>query len=215
MSPKPNTKRTYNSSRRKEQAHQTRLQIVEAARILFMDCGYTGATIEAIANKAGVAVETVYAAFGNKRTILAKLLDVSLVGDDQPIPLLEREGPQKVLQDTDQNRQIELFANDIYEIMGRVAPIFEIMHFASKADPEIAGMYQKMLDARARNMIVFVRALMKNGPLRAGFTPEDAAETVWALTSGEMFTLLSVNRGWPEERHKRWLADALKRMLLP
>jgi len=72
VSPKPRTKRAYNSSRRKEQALQTRRQIVEAARSLFIARGYAGATIEAIAQEAGVAPETVYAAFGNKRAILAK-----------------------------------------------------------------------------------------------------------------------------------------------
>jgi TetR/AcrR family transcriptional regulator, regulator of autoinduction and epiphytic fitness len=215
MSPQNRTKRTYNSSRRKEQALQTRRQIVEAARSLFIARGYSGATIEAIAQQAGVATETVYAAFGNKRAILSKLLDVSLVGDDQPIPLLERHGPQTVMHETDQHRQIELFASDIYEIMSRVAPIFDIMRVAAKTEPDIAGMFQNMLNERAQAMMVFVRALMKNGPLRESLAPEEAAETIWALTSGEVFTLLNVNRGWSEEKHKRWLVDALTRLLLP
>lgn len=86
------SKRTYNSSRRKEQARLTSRQIVGAARKLFIDRGYSGATIEAIAQEAGVAAETVYAAFGNKRAILSKLIDVSIVGDDESIPLLHVTG---------------------------------------------------------------------------------------------------------------------------
>lgn len=214
MSPKPRTKRVYNSSRRKEQALQTRRQIVEAARSLFIARGYAGATIEAIAQEAGVAPETVYATFGNKRAILAKLTEVSLVGDDRPIPLFDREGPQAVVRETDQRRQIEMFVDDIYEIMSRMAPLFDLMRVAAKTEPDIAAMFQNMLDGRVQGMMFFVRALMKNGPLRDGLTPEAAAETVWALTSGEVFILLNVNRSWPEEKHKRWLVEVLTRLLL-
>jgi AcrR family transcriptional regulator len=215
LSPKEKKKRTHDSSRRQGQALETRRQIIEAARDLFIERGYSGATIDAIAQQAGVAPETVYAAFGSKRAILARLFEVSLVGDDQPIPLLEREGPRAAMNATDQRHQVELFAYDIYEIMDRVAPLFDVMHGAAKTEPEIAGMLENMLKARVQGMLAFVRALEKNGPLRAGLTSERAAETVWILTSAEVFTLLKSNRGWSAETHKRWLADSLTRLLLP
>jgi len=215
LSPRPRKKRAYDSSRRQEQARQTKHLILEAARNLFVTRGYAGATIDAIAQNAGVAPETVYAAFGNKRAILARLFDVSLVGDDQPIPLLDRQGPQAAMNATDQHRQIELFADDIYEIMSRVAPLFDIMHGAAKTEPEIAEMLQNILNARVQGMLAFVSALARNGPLREGLTPERAAETAWILTSAEVFTLLKTHRGWSEEFHKHWLADSLTRLLLP
>lgn len=215
MSPKKSTKRKYDSSRRKQQALQTQRQIVEAARSLFINRGYAGATIESIAQQAGVATETVYASFGNKRAILSKLIDVSLVGDDQPIPLLERQSPQAVQHETNQRRQIELFANDMYEIMNRIAPIFNIMRVASKTEPDIAEMFQNILDTRVQGMLVFVRALMKNKPLREGLVPDSAAEIVWTLTSAEVFTLLTKDRGWSQEKYKQWLVDSLARLLLP
>lgn len=215
MTKKPPVKRRYDSSRRKEQALQTRRQIVEAARQLFLSRGYTGATIDAIAQEADVAVETVYATFGNKRAILSQLIDVSLVGDEQPAPLLQREGPQAVMNETDQQRQVELFAKDIYEIMSRMTPIFEIMRTASKADTEIAEMYKNMLNSRAQGLMAFIRALRKNGPLRDGVTANEAAETVWTLTSADVITLLMTDRGWSAEKYKRWLIEMLTRFLLP
>ncbi|MDP1715460.1 MAG: helix-turn-helix domain-containing protein [Anaerolineales bacterium] len=208
-------KRKYDSSRRKEQALHTQRQIVEAARSLFISRGYAGATIEAIAQEAGVAVETVYASFGSKRAILSKLIDVSIVGDDQPIPLLQRQGPQMVQLETNQHRQIKLFVNDIYEIMGRVAPIFDIMRVAAKTEPDISEMFQIILNARVQGMMTFVNALMKNGPLREGLIPEEAAETVWALTSGEVYILFITNRGWTENKYKQWMVNALEKLLLP
>ena len=71
-----------------------------------------------------------------------------LVGDDQPICLLERQGPQTVQHETDQRRQIKSFVNDIYEIMGRMAPIFDIMRVAAKTELEISKMLQNMLNSR-------------------------------------------------------------------
>ena len=111
------SKRTYDSSRRKEQARLTRREIIKAARKLFITYGYSGATMESIAREAGVAVETVYASFGSKRAILSNLIAVSLVGDDEPIPLLQRQGPLTVMQEKDQLRQIQLFADDMAEIL--------------------------------------------------------------------------------------------------
>jgi AcrR family transcriptional regulator len=207
--------RTYNSSRRREAARQTRRQVIEAARRLFIDRGYSGATMDSIALEAGVAVETVYASFGSKRTLLSNVIGVSLVGDDEPTPLLQREGPRAVQQEKDQHLQVRLFAADMAGIIGRVAPLFEVMRAAAKTEPEIAAMLQGMLAERLEGMKVFVNALQSNGPLQGGLALQEAAETVWALTSAEVYTLFVTDRGWSVEKYTTWLSDALARLLLP
>jgi AcrR family transcriptional regulator len=209
------TKRRYNSSRRKAQARETRLRIIQSARKLFTANGYTGATIESIAQEAGVAPETIYAVFGNKRAILAGLIDISVGGDDEQIPLLERPGPQTALQELDPHQQLHLFAQDISSILERVTPIFEIMRQAAKTEPDIADLLQNLLRERLHNMEVFGQSLGKQGPLRDGLTEVQAAETIWTLTSPEVFRLLTVDRNWSIEQYSQWLADALIRLLLP
>jgi AcrR family transcriptional regulator len=208
-------KRPYNSARRQQQAHETRRQILAAARRLFLRRGYTGTTMESIATEAGVAVETVYAAFRNKRTILARLFDVSVVGDDQPVPLLERRGPQEVRQERDQGRQIQLFVRGIREIMVRVGPLFEVMRLAALTEPEIAVLLQDVLGKRLEGMRFFVEALASNGPLRTGLPVADAVDEVWTLTSAEVHRLLTVDRGWSGDRYETWLVDTLAAVLLP
>jgi AcrR family transcriptional regulator len=208
-------KRKYDSSRRKAQARQTRLQIVEAARRLFVEKGYAGATIEAIAQEAGVAQETVYASFGSKRKILSSLLDISVGGDDQPVRLLDRPKPQAILRDTDQHHQLELFSKDISEILARAAPVFEIMRSAAKLEPEISELVQHMLAERLQNMTRFAQSVAANGPLRNGMDETDAGEIAWAMTSPELFQLLTVDRGWSKEKYAQWLVDTLTRLLLP
>jgi AcrR family transcriptional regulator len=208
-------KRKYDSSRRKAQARQTRLQITEAAHRLFLEHGYAGATIDAIAQEAGVAQETVYSIFGSKRKILAFLLDISVGGDDQPTRILDRPEQQAVLHDTDQKRQLAMFAKGITEIMSRAAPVFEIMRGAAKLEPEIAELIQNMLEERLQNMTRFVGNVAANGPLRDGLDEAEAGEVVWAMTSPELFQLLTVDRGWATEKYAQWLANALTRLLLP
>ncbi len=208
-------KRRYNSSRREAQARATRLQIVQAARKLFTERGYAGATIEAVAQEAGVAPETIYAAFGNKQALLARLIDVSVGGDDEPIPLLERPGPRSVLQTRDPHEQLHLFAQDISTILEHIAPIFEIVRCAAKTEPDIADLLQAILGQRLHNIEIFVQRLSANGSLREGLIEAQAAETVWTLSTPEVFQLLTVDRGWSREQYSQWLADALIRLLLP
>lgn len=208
-------KRKYDSSRRKAQARQTRLQIAKAARRLFIEKGYAGATIEAIAQEAGVAQETVYAIFGNKRSILSYILDISVGGDDQPIRIMDRPKPQAVLRETDQHQQLALFAQDITEILSRVGPVFAVMRNAAKLEPEIMELVQNMLAERLQNMTYFVKSVIAHGPLRAGLDETSAGEIVWAMTSPELFQLFIVDLGWTKEKYEHWLADTLERFLLP
>ncbi len=205
----------YNSARRQAQARETRRQIIEAAHQLFTENGYAGATIEAIAQEGGVAPETVYATFGNKRSILVALVNNLVGGDDQPIPLLQRPGPQNVLQERDASRQIHLFAQDISNILERVAPLFEVVRAAAKTEPDIDVLLQSLLNERLRNLTTFVQHLAANKSLRAGLDEVQAGETVWTLSSPEVFSLLIRDRGWTKERYAQWLGDSLSRLLLP
>jgi len=214
MSGSPTTKRKYHSTRRQVQANETRRQIIDAANKLFSQQGYPGATIESIAQEAGVSPETVYAVFGNKRSILTNLINAAVGGDNQPIPLLERSGPQTVLHENDPVRLLTLFAQDIAEILERVAPVIEITRFAAKTEPDIAELLKKMLDQRMKNLGAISRHLSVLGFLRKGLDEAQATETIWVITSPEVYLLLRRDRGWTKEFFIQWLSDTLIRLLL-
>lgn len=209
------SKRRYNSTRRQTQANETRIQIIDAAKKIFSIQGYSGATIDSIAQEAGVSSETVYAVFGNKRTILTNLINVSVGGDNQPVPLLQRSGPQAVLHENDPVRVIDLFAQDISTILERVAPVLEITRYAAKTEPDIADMLKNILNHRMKNLGVVPRHLSALGALREGIDEIQATEIIWVITSPEVFILLLRDRGWSKETYIQWLSDILIRLLLP
>jgi AcrR family transcriptional regulator len=209
------SQRRYDSALRKEQARQTRGRILDAAERLFAERGYAASTMEAIASEAGVAVDTVYAGFGSKRKVLSALMDVRVGGDDQPIELLNRPGPQGVRREPSQRRQIARFADDISEISDRARPVDDIIRGAAAVDAEISTLRGRLQETRFENMRRFVSWLASNGPLRAGISEDDAAAIVWSLTSPEMHRLLRVDRAWTPDRYREWLAQTLTRTLLP
>ena len=208
-------RRKYDSSRRQAQAEATKIRIAEAARSLFFKRGYAGATIEEIANEAGVSKESVYAIFGNKQSILAFLLDVAVGGQELPLPVIQQPAPQAILQDRDQRRQIDRIAQVCGEILSRAAPVYAIMRAAANTEPEIRKRVRDLHKERLENMTSFFRHVAANGPFREGLDEQRVGEIVWALTSPELFNLLITELSWSREKYSQWLADILIRVLLP
>jgi AcrR family transcriptional regulator len=209
---KPVKKRPYESTVRKEQAAQTRRRILEAAGELFGADGYGPTTIRRIAEAAGVAPDTVYATFGTKARVLTSLIDLRLAPEGAG-NVLERSEAKAVRDETDQRRQVRLFAHDIASLSARVRPMFEILRTASAVDPEMASVYEEMEGYRLRNMREAADWLAANGPLRTGV--ERAAETIWTLASPDVARMLCDGQGWTNDQYADWLADTLERTLLP
>lgn len=209
------SKRKYDSTRRQAQAAETRRQILDAARQLFIERGYAGATIEAIAAQAGVAVETIYAVFRNKKRILFNLMNVSSPGStEEAVPMLERAAVQAVSQEHDQRRQLQMFAQDVAENLERVALISEIMQVAAKSEPDVDRIMQRLIGQRLQHMAFAVQQIAAHGPFREAIDEAYATDIVWTLTSPEVFLLLRRDRGWSNGKYAQWLANSLKRILL-
>ncbi|HET6821394.1 MAG TPA: TetR/AcrR family transcriptional regulator [Anaerolineales bacterium] len=210
------TKREYDSTRRQAQANETRRHILEAARKLFTERGYAGATAEAIAAEAGVSAQTIYAIFKNKKRILVSLMNVSpATGMEDHTPMSERANVQAVAQERDQRRQLQMFAQVVASNLNQVAGVFEVTAEAAKIEPDLERMVQKLHKQRLEHMTLAVQQIAANGPFRENMDEARARDTVWTLTSGEVFLLLTRDRGWTKEQYAEWLADMLIRALLP
>jgi len=214
ISRKNTAKRKYDSSSRQARALELHAQIIGAARELFIESGYTGVSIEAIARKAKASPETIYSVFKNKRTLLTRAMDLAAGTDGQPIPVMLRSYIQEVASERNQQRQIQMFVSRMQIFFSQIAPLVEVMRTAAKTEPEINTLLKKYLDDRFQGMGFFIECLLANGPLRSGLSKLTAVETIWALASAEIYNLLVVDRGWSGEEYEIWLSDTLTRLLL-
>jgi AcrR family transcriptional regulator len=207
-------KRRYRSNRRAAQAEETRIAILDAAHKLFVENGWSTTTIAAIAKQAGVAQETIYARFGDKRSVAQALVAFAMRGADQKTPFMEQPQRRKVQAQTDPAKRIEALALDVNSILRRVAPVLAVVRSAAESDTEMRDLYLELHEARRRNLAGFVRELAEISGLRSGLDPQMAADHVWLLCSPEMFLLWTGAGGKNAEGHAAWLTDALKTLLL-
>lgn len=216
MTKQKSRKREYDASGRQAQAHETRRRILEAAHKLFVERGYAGATAEAIAVEAGVAAQTIYAIFKNKKRLLVSLMNVSpTTGLEDHTPMLERATVQAVALERDHRRQLQMFAQVVANNLSQVAVVSEILADAAKTEPDLDRILQKLNRQRLEHMTSAVRDIAANGPLREKIDDTDARDIVWTLTSPEVFLLLTRERRWSKEKYAQWLTDTLIKELLP
>src|SRR5690242_14632388 len=143
-------KRPYRSTRRSEQAAETRNRVLDAAADVFRERGYERASITAIAEAAGVADETVYGHFKNKRNLLGELMQRAVRGSDTR-PVTEQAGPRALAAATDQRRQLRLFAADVVRRLERAAPLVAVVGAAAQGEPELAELLKRLHDDRLKN----------------------------------------------------------------
>ncbi|HZV26531.1 MAG TPA: TetR/AcrR family transcriptional regulator [Acidothermaceae bacterium] len=205
--------RRYDSSRRKLVAAQTRSSILAAARELFVSRGYGTTTVAAIAERAGVAQDTVYASVGTKPAIFRSLVESALSGRDEPVPGAQREYAEQMRAALDVRTKLAIYAAAVTTIQGRLAPLD--FRAAAGANPELARLWREISERRARNMRDLVDDLATTGELRADAGRDEIADIIWAMNSSEYYAMLVLERGWTPERFQRWLLDGWTRLLLP
>ena len=192
-------KRSYSSARRDAQARATRGSILDAAGHLFIAHGYAATTLQAIADQAGVAVQTVYAAFGSKRELMRQLIESTIAGDDNPAPVTERAEAKAVAAEPDVRRRAELDATFARAIVRRVGPIVRVAEEAAASDPELAAMMERIKAARRDEMLVSAGLLGGHEGLR--LDPEEAAATLYVLYSPHVADMLMRDHGWSPRRY--------------
>ncbi len=206
--------RRYHSPRRRAAAQRTRRAILDAAARLFVERGYPATTMAAIAEAAGVALDTVYAAVGPKPVLFRLLVETAISGADEPVPALERDYVREIRAEAHPGRKLELYARAVRRIQGRLAPLFRVLQSAAPAHPELAALWAEIGERRARNMRLLAEELAQAGALREGISIDEAADVIWATNSSEFYTLLVHQRDWDADRFEHWLATTWTRLLL-
>jgi AcrR family transcriptional regulator len=192
-------------SLRAERAAVTRRRIAQAARGLFATRGYGATTVRDIAVAAEVAVQTVYAVFGSKASILRELRR-GLVTDPAADAAFDA-----ALVASSPPQGLDLFAHSIRLRWETGHDIVAIHVEAASTDPTIRGEVEAVLSGRRQGIGKLARSLARTQPsLGAG----QVTAVIDALTLAEVYAELVVVQGWSADAYETWLADALRRLVL-
>ena len=201
---------------RAEQARATRRRIIAAAASQFVAHGYGATLLDQVAEQAGVAVQTVYFHFGNKRTLLKEALDVAAAGDDDPVPVMERPWVREIREETDPVRIIVLWLAASRAIIDRIAPLMRVVRGATGTDPEVAAQWDTN-QAQTRTAHGFLAELLAGrGALRPGLDVERARDIAFVLGNAETYLQFTDVCGWtPDEWQERTAAVLTAALVAP
>jgi AcrR family transcriptional regulator len=201
-------KRSYDSTRRREAAARTRERMLAAARRQFAEHGFPGATVDAIAEEAGVSPQTFYTAFGSKSGVLFALLDDMPAAAD-PVALATA-----LAAAPDARRQLALLVDYRLRLYASALDVLEAVRAAAPHEPDVAAVWSEGEERRRRNQRELLSSWDRRGDLRPGLTRRRADDVLWALTGPDVYRLFVVERGWARATFESWLVDLLGRELL-
>ncbi|HLQ55552.1 MAG TPA: TetR/AcrR family transcriptional regulator [Streptosporangiaceae bacterium] len=207
--------RRYRSSLREAQARRTRRRVMEAAAAVFLERGYGGTTIRAIAAAAEVSVPTVEALFGTKARLLKAAIDVAIAGDDEPVAVLDRPWAKAAREAQSVEKLVSVVAGVLGAAQRRSAGLVLAVFEGSSGDAELRQLAAQMAAQRAVTAAWIVESVTRVAPLRQGSSVEEAVDTVWLLMDPAVFDRLTRQRQWAVERYERWVAAAIARLLVP
>ncbi len=204
------SRRAYDNSRRAEQARLTRRGVLDAARELLTERGPAAVTMRDVAAHAGVSTETVKKAFGTKTALIKSVYDVTLAGDDEPIPMIDRPEIQAVLAATNPRDKLARYAAAARQVGERVGPMLaKLLAAARGGDPELTQFRTTINNERLVGADAVVSHLAATGGLRTDLEPHRARDIVWTLIAPEVYELLVNDRDWSPDEYEQWLAQAL------
>jgi len=208
-------KRSYASPTRALQARATRAEILRAAAGLFAEQGYGRTSVGAVAERAGVTAQTIYNVVGSKQQLLKAAYDVTLAGDDEPMPLAERPEVVRVYGLLDATEFLHAYAALGRGLLERVGPLMlQIAAGAAAGEPDLVE-HQRVTDAeRLVGTGMVVRRVTELGSLQPGLSPDLARDRIWTLNSVQVWDLLTRSRGWSGEAYEQWIGEAMSAAIL-
>jgi AcrR family transcriptional regulator len=200
--------RSYDSPTRRAQAAETRAQIAEAARTLFVERGWAGTRVRDVAATAGVSEPTVYAVYGSKAGLATALLDSVSGAVDFPRHLAELKEA-----DGDPVRQLAALVAIDRELFEHGAEVITVMREAGRSTPDLGSAYAAGRERGERARAHFFGSWPPE-VWRDGMSLEEALDTAAAILTVDVFVELTRERGWSADRVQAWWCDTLVRLLL-
>jgi AcrR family transcriptional regulator len=208
-------KRSYDASRRREQARARRLDVVLAARGLFERNGFRTTTITAIAAQASVSPESIYKGFGSKAALAKAVFDLVIAGDDEPVPMAERPAVQAMRDEPDVRRKIAMFVEGLAQRQARSARVQILIRDGRHVDDSLVPIWAKLNDEGLLGMTMLGRHLLDSGQLRDGIDLAEVRDVLWNYLAIDTYERLVLTQGWPLARYSDWLTRAITSAICP
>lgn len=199
-------------SLRAEQAAHTRERILRASEEVFAELGFAGARIEDVAERAGVAVPTVYKIFTNKRNLLVGALTRAMTGGDIA-GIDEQSWFAEQLDEPDPSRQLALVARNARRINERAGAVLEVVRAAAPTDEDLAHAWHQIKKDRMVRSRKTARNLLAKGGQQARLNADETTVTLLSLTAFELYTA-HAEAGRTANQYEAWLAHVLCTTLL-
>lgn len=199
---------------RAAKAAVTRRAVIAAAEQLFIEHGYGNTSVEQVAQAAGVSRATVFNSVGGKPALLRACYDVATVGDDDPVPLPERQAMVAIRDEPDGRRSIGMYAEVMAGIGARLSGIYEVFRAAAGADQEIRAQWQDIQAERLAGAHRFVRILEHKSVLRSDLDHREAGDVVWTYIDTGLYHRLVLERGWSPADYQEWFTRTLCEYLI-
>ncbi len=207
-------KRQYDGRNRQEAARNTKQRIVAEARTLFVSPGYAATRMGDIAQRAEVSVATVHALFGTKLGLLSAVMDQTVAGDDDPVPLAERRFVDDINALPDARTKLARYASHLSTTLGRVADIQLALQAAASADADAAEVFAKNVAERRAGMGMFAQGLIGTGHVRSDLRVDQVTDILWLAMDAGNYDWLVRRCGWTDAEFERWYVDSVAGAIL-
>jgi AcrR family transcriptional regulator len=209
----PDERRRYDGTRRQADAETRHRRVVAEATTLFLSQGFGATSIGQIASAAGVSPQTIYATYGSKAGVLARAIDVALVGDWEEAAMIDRVPAFDDVRDAPVAARFVEHAGIIRVLNERVAPLIRVMEQAASGDPALEELRVRLIEAIQDDCRQWIGQL---GPdaVRSGLSPQHAATVMAMIESPYVYSTFTSDGGWTPEEYEKWLAHALPQLLL-
>lgn len=198
---------------RREKAAATRAAILRAARDEFIENGFHGATIAAIAKRAGVAAQTVYFVFHTKPDLIEAVIDDAVRGP-HALPPTQTPWWSAMRAEPDAAESLRIFIRGSAEVFERASAVSEVLRAAALTNEEL---HERRAHEEAGRRAVFrdaIRVVARKAQLGDGLTRAAATDIFMTMFSPTVYRLLRDERGWDQKRVIDWMCEAVPPMLL-
>ncbi len=199
---------------RRQRSQATREAIVTAAHAVFVESGYHGATIASIADRAGVAPQTIYFVFHTKAELISAVIDAAVVGHDDGSPPQARPWWQAMLDDPDAAEALGVFVRGAGDVFARASTISEVLRAAALTDTEVRATHEHHERLRREAFGEVLDNLAAKAPLRAGVSRDHLLDAFLTVYGDSSYHHLTIERGWSHDEVMDWLSHVLPTILL-